>query len=938
MPKVSKAFSTFTTGEMSPKLFGRTDISKYDNGAALVENFLVQSHGGVTRRPGTRFISEVKNSANKVRLIAFEFNVEQTYILEFRPTYFRVNKDGGIIESGGSPVEVTTVYTASDLDGLKYAQTADVMYVVSPNHPIQKITRTSDTAWTITEVTTARGPFLDPNITATTLTPDSRDGTIRLTASASTFVSSDVGRLVKIFNGFIKITSFTSATVVDGTAQELEDGRVEILPSYSTTTLSFHEGDPDSTGLEHNDRIEDTAGNFIDEGFENGQTIVISGTSSNNTTAGHLIVDVTDTVLTLAPGADLADESASESSAFTIQGKLEATVDFSLGAFSNTTGFPRAVTFYEQRLVFAGTSTQPQTLFFSQGDDFENFESGTEDDDGIVVTIGSNVVNVIRFLSSTRNLIVGTSGGEFIARAGAFDDPITPTNIQIKQQTSNGSADQSPVQAGNAVLFVQRAKRKVMELQFNFDVDGFVAPDLSLISEHITESGINHLVYQQEPDSILWGVRGDGQLACMTYKREEKIVGWTRQIIGGSFDGGNAVVESIASTPGDLNEDEVYFSIKRDIDAQATCTLTVTDFANIATGATITLTTNSGISETFTCQGSGTGTPDAGKFFTNSSNAVTADNIQTCINAASSNFSAANPPANVITITRVGKGNGNLVTTTSDPVRLKITNFTGGRATKRYVEFIQNMEFGTDVSDAVFVDSSLTFTGVSSTLSNSISAGDTTITLIDSSSFPSSGSVKINNEIITYTGNSSNQLTGCARGVVGVAVAHDNGTTVTQAAQTLSGLAHLEGESVSVLADGSVHPDRTVASGAISLERHVTKAHAGLSYNSTLETLRVDAGSALGTSQGKIKRINELTVRLDKTVGLKVGRDINNLDIVPFRSSADLMNSPIALFSGDKEIEFNSTFDTDGQITIRQDQPLPMTILAVFATLSTFDQ
>ena len=77
MPKVSKAFSTFTTGEMSPKLFGRTDISKYDNGAALVENFLVQSHGGVTRRPGTRFISEVKNSANKVRLIAFEFNVEQ---------------------------------------------------------------------------------------------------------------------------------------------------------------------------------------------------------------------------------------------------------------------------------------------------------------------------------------------------------------------------------------------------------------------------------------------------------------------------------------------------------------------------------------------------------------------------------------------------------------------------------------------------------------------------------------------------------------------------------------------------------------------------------------------------------------------------------------------------------------------------------------------
>ena len=198
--------------------------------------------------------------------------------------------------------------------------------------------------------------------------------------------------------------------------------------------------------------------------------------------------------------------------------------------------------------------------------------------------------------------------------------------------------------------------------------------------------------------------------------------------------------------------------------------------------------------------------------------------------------------------------------------------------------------------------------------------------------------MKIGTEIISYTGNSTNQLTGCTRAVSGAAAVHAAGATVTQAATTLSGLTHLEGQSVSILADGSVHPDKTVSSGAVTLDRHVTKAHAGLGYNSTLETLRVDAGSAMGTSQGKIKRINEITVRMDRTVGLKVGRDTSNLDIVPFRSSADSMDAPIALFSGDKEIEFNSTFDTDGKITIRQDQPLPMTVLSVFATLSTFDQ
>lgn len=824
MPKVSKAFANFTAGEITPKLFGRTDISKYDNGAETVENFLVQPHGGLSRRPGTRFVSEVKNSSNAVRLIPFEFNVEQAYVLEFGPTYFRIYRDGGQVESGGSAVEVTTVYTASDLAGLKFAQAADVMYVVSPNHPIYKITRTSHTAWTFTEVTTQRGPFLDQNITTTTLTPDSRDGTIRLTASASLFTADDVGRLVKIEAGFIKITAFTSATVVDGTAQELEDGRAEILPSYTASTISFHEGDPDATGLEHNDRIEDTAAAFIDEGFKIGQTIIISGTTSNNNSTGFLVVDVTDSVITLAPGADLVTEGAD--SGHTIQGKLVATDEWSLGAFSKTTGFPRAVAFYEQRLVFAGTSSQPQTLFFSQGGDFENFESGTAADDGMVYTIGSNTVNVIRFLASTRNLIVGTSGGEFVVRASGADEAITPTNIQIKQQTSHGAADMTPMQAGNAVLFVQRAKRKVLELQFNFDVDGYIAPDVALISEHITENGLEELAYQQEPDSILWTRRGDGQLACMTYKREEQVIGWSRQIIGGVFGTGDAIVESIASIPGDLDEDQVWVAVKRTI-------------------------------------------------------------------------------------------NG---------------------ATKRYVEFIRDFDFGTDVNNAIFVDSSLTFTGVTSTLAGDEAADQTTITLADASSFPSSGAIKIGTEVITYTGKSTNDLTGCVRGVVGPAAAHSSGATVTQATLSLSGLSHLEGQTVSILGDGSVHPDKTVSSGAVTLERYVTKAHAGLSYNSTLQTLRVDAGSAMGTSQGKIKRINELTVRLFRSVGLKVGRDANNLDIVPFRSSATAMDAPISLFTGDKEIELNGNYDTDGQLTIRQDQPLPMNILAVYATLSTFDQ
>lgn len=751
MPKITTAKQNFTAGELSPRLFGRTDLGRYDNGAQIIQNFIVQPHGGLTRRPGTRFVREVKTSANKTRLIPFQFNVEQAYILEFGNNYFRIFKDGGVVVSSGSPVEVTTPYATADLPGLKFAQSADIMYLVHPDYAPRKITRTSHTAWTIDTVDLKRGAMGDTNLTSTTLTASARTGTVTITASANTFVSTDVGRLVKLHDGFAKISSYTSATSVDATVEALADGRSELMPSYTSTTISFHEGDPDATGLEHNDRIEDSDGDFIVQGFKAGMKITSSGTVSNNR-SGMLIVDVTDTVITLAPGIDVAAESAGSS--FTLNGDLIADNAWQLGAFSDTTGWPRAVAFYEQRLVFGGTATQPQTIFFSQGGDFENFERGTDADDGLVYTIGSNEVNVIRYLASGKNLIVGTSGGEFVVRASGFDEPLNPTNTQIKQQTTYGSADIQPMQVGNATLFLQRAKRKMRELVFSNESDSYVAPDMTILAEHITEGGIDEFAYQQEPDSVAWCVRSDGVLACMTYRREEQVVAWQRHIVGGT----DAVVESVAVIPGDLDEDQVYVIVKRTI-------------------------------------------------------------------------------------------NG---------------------ATKRYVEYLSGFDFGTDITDAFFVDSGLTYNGSPATI--------------------------------------------------------------------ISGLDHLEGETVQILADGSTHPDKTVSSGQITLDRSASKVHVGLGFTSKVETLRIDAGSASGSAQGKTKRISEVTVRLYRSVGLKVGTSTSELDTIPFRSSAAGMGQAVPLFTGDKTIEFRGGFDDDATIVVQQDQPLPTSLLAIFPTVSVFDK
>jgi len=158
------------------------------------------------------------------------------------------------------------------------------------------------------------------------------------------------------------------------------------------------------------------------------------------------------------------------------------------------------------------------------------------------------------------------------------------------------------------------------------------------------------------------------------------------------------------------------------------------------------------------------------------------------------------------------------------------------------------------------------------------------------------------------------------------------------ATTTLSGLSHLEGQSVSILADGSAHTNKTVSSGAITLDRSVTKAVVGLSYDSVLQTMRIEGGAAEGTSQGKTKRISKVVLRLFETVGVKVGPSLTNLETIPFRTTSSPMGTPVSTFlAGDKEIEFNDDFNSDGFIFVKQDQPLPCSVLAIYPTLVTSD-
>jgi len=832
MGKQLLSIPSFTAGEMSDSMQGRTDFAKYFSAASRIENFVVLPHGPITRRPGTHFVAEVKDSTAKTRLIPFTFSTEQTYILEFGNQYIRFYKDNGQITSGGSAFEITSPYTTAQLFDIKFAQSADIMYLTHESHPVKKLSRTGHTSWTLTDCSFTDGPYLDTNTTSTTLTPAATSGTaINLNASAAVFVSTDVGRLVRLSGGFGKITNFNSSTLV----------QIDILDDFDNTN---------------------------------------------------------------------------------------AVSTWKLGAFSVATGFPRCVSFFEQRLVFAGTSSQPQTMFFSKSGDYENMSSGTNDDDAMVYTIASNQVNAIQAMKATRTLIVMTTGGEYAVSSGASQDAITPTNINIRKQSNYGSSGVDALSIGNATIFVQRAKRKIRELAYNFDTDGYTAPDLTILADHISESGLTDMAYQQEPHSIVWAVRNDGQLAGLTYNRLENVVAWHRHIFGGKSDTGKSVKQQKISFTanstnvstsnntititghglstgdavyyfagsnviGGLSNSKVYYAIAVD----ANTIKLATSSSNASSNTAISLTSAPGSNTTqFIYQGVNINNNflfienhgfKTGNFifYKNSGTAISglAENVKYYVAKIDDNqiqLFTDEARSSVVNLTSAhsSEQTDKILThakvesvatidgdSDEDEVYVIVKRFING-SVKRYVEYFTPFEFNEDLTAFHYLDSGLAYAG-----------GET---------------------------------------------------------GTLSGLTHLEGEIVDIIGEGSTQNSKVVSSGAISLDTAIEEAKVGLLYSSDLQTMRLDEGFT-ETTQTKTIRVFDLSVRFQDTIGASVGPNSDNLTAIDFRDSSASMDLPVPLFTGDKSVEFDAGHGAEGLIYVKQPQALPMTILGIYPRMET---
>lgn len=558
MPRYQPIQNAFSAGELSPRLFGRTDLAKYGSGVATLENWTVQPQGGVTRRPGSIFLAEVKDSTKTTRLIPFVFSPLTSYMLEVGERYIRFYRDAARIEVTGVPVEVATPYAAAELDGLDVRQSADVMYFFHSGYATRKLERYSDTIWRFREVDWAPPPSFEYGARpAGTVTPSwaSCEQTITLTGApvspaTAVFINADVGREVVVTSGVnagarVTITGFTDAThvtgmitqdFVDTTANPAASWKITASPMTGVTPAAVTPAGKTAVNLTLDANGWRGGVNGFGTDADCGRYALINGGMFEITA----VTSATVAVATIRGEAN-ATPTKAESDTWSLEEALWSAIN----------GFPESAAFFEGRLW----PIKGSYLAGSKTGDFENFGVGILADDAVIFSMQD--VTALKWIIGARALLLGSTSAEHAASGGA-GEVITASNIQVNAQTTYGSAGVAPVRVGQTILFLTRSKRKLRELVFQFEVDGYVAPDLLLLAEHLTDDEtIEDLAYQQEPNSTIWAVRSDGVALTCAYLREQNVVAWARQTTQGA-------IESVATVPS-VHADEVYWIARRTI-------------------------------------------------------------------------------------------------------------------------------------------------------------------------------------------------------------------------------------------------------------------------------------------------------------------------------------------------------------------------------------
>nr|WP_287411365.1 hypothetical protein [Pseudodesulfovibrio sp.] len=492
--------TNFTAGEISPRLDGRTDISKYFNGCRVLENFQVHPHGGTTRRSGFRFLAEAINSKKKALLIPFELDGSRTFVVEFgedQSGQGRMRVFSALTRE--SEFEGDIPYKAQEFKQLRYAQSGDMLIVVHPDHPPRTVKRESVEAWTIEEMVFIGKPksWAENNYPSVVGFYQQRLVLAGIPDKPDTLWMSRVGEMkdFRLKTCEVPFDGWRDREIKDANSDGFRDGK-------AGDNIVLLDGD----GFEAKDGLKGQHGD--------GSTRYYRYKGAKNYVA---------------------------------------------------TGSNETITFKD-----APGNKQIESIWDASGElqseFWECFEVGDRtaapagekplDDDAIEVTLAGHQGNGIEFIVPRNLLWVGTAGGEWTL-GGGMSEPVTPENIKANHEGTSGASPTRPESVGFATLYIQRAGKKIREMAYRYESDAYVSKDLTILSEHITESGLTQMAYVQEPDSIVYGVRKDGVMVAMTYVPDQEVAAWSRILTDG-------IVEGVTSIYSDRDKrDELWIVVRR---------------------------------------------------------------------------------------------------------------------------------------------------------------------------------------------------------------------------------------------------------------------------------------------------------------------------------------------------------------------------------------
>ena len=543
---------SFAAGEISPDVASRIDLDKYQSALLQAENVFIRPYGSAYRRPGTEHMADI--AGGNVRLKEFAVDADESYLLVFRENYIYVYKDDVLKATISSP------FTENELHKLRFAQSADVMFIASGTHPVQVLTRHGDTSWTMADFIPEPGYF-DPTTMASgvKITPSAVTGNVTLTASGAAFSAGQVGNWVQLNQPMPSQTVSRNATGTSGSIMAGPDGWKIISHGTWTGSFSVEYSYDNSTWKTLRTYSSSNDFNVTESGtFDKLTYIRINASISSGTFSADLTrLPFTNKGTARITGyTDRTHVTAADSERF---GDTSACDDWAFGSWSGAYGYPTCVTFFQDRLCFAANNRYPYMVWMSRTGDYYNF--GTEsvngevlDDSAVAISFISRKDYRILHLVAQADLLVMTEGNEWIISGS---EVVTPKNVSPKVQTGRGSTDVAPEMIGGQMIYVQRHGKTVRDLQYNYTVDSYDGMDLNILAKHITQDvTIIDSAYRQEPDYMVFFVLTDGTIACLTYVNEQKVFAWSRMVTDGKY----KAVETV-TTP---DYDDVYFVVERD--------------------------------------------------------------------------------------------------------------------------------------------------------------------------------------------------------------------------------------------------------------------------------------------------------------------------------------------------------------------------------------